>query len=906
YRKMGSQRPELLRDKEALADVTQNAIVLSEAAKIKLEPAVSALATTMNQFNARAIDSKAIINTLAAGSKLGAADIEYLNQAIEKSGTSMNLMGMSIEDNVALIEAVAPKYAEASQAGNSLDKVLLRMKEDQIGYNDGVFDMNRALDELRIRFQNGETATKLFGVRHAKMVEVLVQAQSEYNRFKKGVTDTNIATEQAIKNTNNNATALEQARNKVKLMYIEIGEKLAPALVKSTNGWNYMLKALMALPEFLKKNQSLFILLVGAIIAKNTALIKLIATSLTEKAIMIKGLVVRRAEWVLRNAQSRIMKTQILLTGKVTMAQKRAIVTTRTLNTAMKLNPIGALIMAITALVAAYKYYETHNKTAIGLEERKAQAIEDTAAANETLKETYSLIREQIGGLNSLSIQEKKDLQEKITKTIALAEAELLLAKAKRQGIFDESSQVKWYQAMLTFNKEKLIERGIKNATGAVQDFDDQIEKLTDRLAGLKRQNIDLSEILNAESIGDKIGTETLTAMEEKLNKYNLALRNAKVGSEDYLRIQQKINTLQKQMADARGVNVSTESEQNKIEMAEKLQEIYRKIREGIVDTDEDMDSLMEKHEKEMLDSIEDFDGGDPRKSNYMYWLESTYEGQKELLAQNLRDGVIAHQEYADKIKAIDQEMNDNKLHSYEDYANGVLSLAGSLYDFYDARKQRELTLAGDNDKAKERIEKKYAKRQKAIATLETIIQGVIEVARINSNTAVNADLTQTLRILLTGAAVARTAANVALIHANQYSEGKYDVFGNQDGQKYSSTFVGPIKTGYYPKPSLGLFSEKDPEIVIDGDTTRNIMTNFPEILSAIQQARVNQFAGGLYPSAGGSSDLNQVTQQLLIANMKMMGQVIHSHQTPSNVSFQTLREANSKYDEIQSRVSIG
>ena len=138
--------------------------------------------------------------------------------------------------------------------------------------------------------------------------------------------------------------------------------------------------------------------------------------------------------------------------------------------------------------------------------------------------------------------------------------------------------------------------------------------------------------------------------------------------------------------------------------------------------------------------------------------------------------------------------MNEDKLRSFETYSDGVLSLSGSLYDFYEARKLKEIELAGDNDKKKEKIEKKYAKRQKAIAMVETAIQGIIEIARINSNTAVNADLTQSLRILLTGAAVARTAANVALISANQYSAGKYDVFGNQDGKKYTSTFVTKVK----------------------------------------------------------------------------------------------------------------
>ena len=49
-----------------------------------------------------------------------------------------------------------------------------------------------------------------------------------------------------------------------------------------------------------------------------------------------------------------------------------------------------------------------------------------------------------------------------------------------------------------------------------------------------------------------------------------------------------------------------------------------------------------------------------------------------------------------------------------------------------------------------------------------------MEVARVNSNAGVNADLTQTLRAFLTGAAILRTGANVALIQSQQFSKGKY------------------------------------------------------------------------------------------------------------------------------------
>ena len=99
---------------------------------MELQPASRALTNSLNQFNASADQSRRFINVLAAGSQAGAGDINYLSQAIEKSGTTANLMGLEFEQLVALIETAAPKFSEAAVAGNSIDKVLMEMKANRL------------------------------------------------------------------------------------------------------------------------------------------------------------------------------------------------------------------------------------------------------------------------------------------------------------------------------------------------------------------------------------------------------------------------------------------------------------------------------------------------------------------------------------------------------------------------------------------------------------------------------------------------------------------------------------------------------------------------------------------------------------------------------------------------------
>ena len=196
---MGSARPELLKNKEALAAVTKEAIILAEASGLELPVATKALANALNQFNAAASESGKFINAIAAGSKEGAGNIEYLSVAIEKSGTTLSMMNLSIEDNVALIETVAPFYAQAALAGNSLDKVFLKMKASGIGYSSGIFNLNDALEELKVKYESGESAASIFGIEHAKMGELLVANQEQLKTYTKAVTGTNIAYEQQAK-----------------------------------------------------------------------------------------------------------------------------------------------------------------------------------------------------------------------------------------------------------------------------------------------------------------------------------------------------------------------------------------------------------------------------------------------------------------------------------------------------------------------------------------------------------------------------------------------------------------------------------------------------------------------------------------------------------------------------------
>ena len=66
------------------------------------------------------------------------------------------------------------------------------------------------------------------------------------------------------------------------------------------------------------------------------------------------------------------------------------------------------------------------------------------------------------------------------------------------------------------------------------------------------------------------------------------------------------------------------------------------------------------------------------------------------------------------------------------------------------------------------------------------------------------------------------------------YAEGDYPVLGN-DGQIYNARYQKELKTGVYGGGAhFGIFSEKKPEMIVDGDTTQKLILNYPHIYDSI------------------------------------------------------------------------
>lgn len=215
FRLIGSQMPQLLKSKEALAAVTKDAITLAEAAGMEVPEAAKALTGALNQMGAGAEYSGSYINILAAASQKGSADIQYLNKSVEKSGGMASTTGVKFNELVAAIETIAPKVTEASEAGTQLRNVLLVLDTNaDKNLRPSVVGLGKALENLAAKHWDAGQMAKVFGRESVNAALALASGLDTYKDLETAITGTNTATEQAKTNTDNLAgsvTALGSA-----------------------------------------------------------------------------------------------------------------------------------------------------------------------------------------------------------------------------------------------------------------------------------------------------------------------------------------------------------------------------------------------------------------------------------------------------------------------------------------------------------------------------------------------------------------------------------------------------------------------------------------------------------------------------------------------------------------------
>lgn len=441
---VGSAKPELLGDKEALKAVTEEAMRLQAAAKdITLNEAVDSLTLSLNQYGAAADQAGRFTNVLAAGSQAGSANIASQAKAIRNAGTAAASANVPIEQTVALIETLAYRGIKDEVAGTGLKKFFLVLQTGADETNPKIVGLDKALENLKNKNMDAGAIKKMFGEEGYNTASVILQNTKMVKDFTAAVTGTNVAYEQAAINSDTAQAKLEQARNKMKLAAIDLGEKLNPALTVSTNMLTNVLKYLPGLIDWCNKWGGT-VLYVASCIAVYTLRTKAATfaskawNAITKTATALQlayGIAVNTVSGYTVTSFTQLRRLSTLLTGHnillktvrvstylfagaMQVLQGRVDLAAKSMRAAwavMKLSPAGALSTVLLAGGAAFLY----------LYKRAHEYVDVQKATNRLQKEAAKSTADQrkeldtlwmVAQNNRVAMDKRREAMEKINK----------------------------------------------------------------------------------------------------------------------------------------------------------------------------------------------------------------------------------------------------------------------------------------------------------------------------------------------------------------------------------------------------------------------------------------------------------------------------------------------------------
>lgn len=334
---------------DALKVLQRETITLAQAGALPLEDAANAVAGTINQFGMEASEASRVVNVLAAGSRAGGAEVVDLSESFKVAGAAANAAGVSIEETAGALEVLAQNNTKGAEAGTAMRNMLVAMQTrlgidiSQTGFAGGLRIIQEELDKMQSPVERTTYLAKAFGRENMVAAQFLLSNADAVEEMTTAVTDTNSAMEQAEIRNDTWAHKMEVARAKIDDVLISMSS-LSGSLLPMAG-------------------------IIGEQVSKFSGLIPIISSA------------------------SKMLQGFSIKTTVATVAQKG-------LNAVLRANPIGAVVTAISALVAGVVYAYNHF-------EGFRQSVQETwgklqalwSMLYERLKPAFDLIGKLVGGV---------------------------------------------------------------------------------------------------------------------------------------------------------------------------------------------------------------------------------------------------------------------------------------------------------------------------------------------------------------------------------------------------------------------------------------------------------------------------------------------------------------------------
>lgn len=841
YMLIGSKKPELLKDKEALNAVTIEAMRLAAAAKIDLKDAVTATTVSLNMYGESADQAARYVNVLAAGSKEGAADVSAQAASIKNAGVAASGAGVSIEQLQGTIQMLAEKGLEAEPAGTALRKFFLVLQTGPDETNPKVVGLQTALENLNKKSLTAAQIQTMFGEEAYSAATILIDNADGVRQYTEAVTDTNIAMEQAAINSDTNEAKMAQYRNSIKEAGIELMERLNPSLSLLTGWTTKIIVGLPTLIDWFIKYKSIIITSTAAIAAYTvTVNASTIATKLYET-------------WT-----------------------KLATVATRGFNTALKANPFGLAVAGLTAIATALMTYVIPN-TKKAKDEQKS--YNDELEKMTKISDAFVNINKRADNLNKLNDRQKQNL-----KADAKAELAIIEDKLTKEEIA--------YSEQFEKEKKRIQERNDINETTRkvlMKGLDGKFKAQRQAIETLSKQRTELQNII------DKIPDATDTVEEPDPNptvveEQKTTKENPQVTAEnkryyDELTDLKRTYLASDEMTQQEYTRFMEDLEMRHLEnmMAiaglepEKRQQIEQKILEARIKYKEECNKLDEEEANKASEKA-------------FTRLEKQYQLEIESVTQKHYAGLSSEQEYRQQLLDIQNEYYDQVLSSSEISEE-------KKAEIIDKKQQASL------EKSRKNYEENQRKIREQLSFAQNIGQQFGEAFAemlTDSETSLGDFMKATLEIILDSLqkmmiayiaetqmkniatlgfiGLAKAAAEIALITAvfqtakaviNGFEEGGYTGSGRHDEPKgivHAGEFVANRYAVQNPaiRPVLDLIDQAQRNNTIGSLTAKDVSA----VLSPTNRMTTNNY----YQTAESSS---QESTAVMLQNMKCMEKLL-------------------------------
>ena len=614
--KLGFNQTEILQ-------ATEHVLRFAEAVEAELPAAAKVAGAALRAFNLPATEMERVVSTLAVATTKSALDFVFLESSLSTIAPVARTFGFSIEETIALLGVLADSGFDASSAATATRNILLNLADGSgklavaLGQPvKSLDDLTPALVKLRDSGVDLATTLELTDKRSVSAFNTFLQGAEKTTVLRDAITDAGGALkEMAEENLDNAAGSGKIMVSALEGLILKFYESrgIMKAVIDGITG---IINALSWCIGKFTEYRAVLIPLTSAMVAYVAVLKTSVAWKKKNAIATGEQIAMSKTEALLAKLSTAAIAAKNTLLGVLTGKIKLATVAQKAWNIIMSLNPIGAIISLVAALVTALVMFASKSSAAakaqkrlneiqkeftVNLAAERAEmdylfkVAKNANAGTDARRTAIKLLNEKYGEYLPSLLTEKSTLEE-IEKAQRFANDELvrsLSLKAKKQALEETT---KAYME----DYEKMYNKFIKRISKGKSEEQKQViqAQVNDIISWLKdnkiEYNVDTKVIKSSEKAYNEMaakfllfnkensvsGTNTRSWMLELLGTTQKMNRELDQQSKYYDNIVNSITGTKKVSAKGNRNDVTPEKTVGETSLIEKLEKQKKKVQQ--------------------------------------------------------------------------------------------------------------------------------------------------------------------------------------------------------------------------------------------------------------------------------------------------------------------------------------